>query len=47
VSADSESDDSVLSLLDGANGKAERFIQTVLREWAYAFAYPTSQRRAA
>jgi transposase InsO family protein len=29
------------------NGKAERFIQTALREWAYAFAYPTSQRRAA
>jgi hypothetical protein len=22
------------------NGKAERFIQTALREWAYAFAYP-------
>jgi transposase InsO family protein len=29
------------------NGKAERFIQTALREWAYAIAYPTSQRRAA
>ncbi|WP_141245220.1 integrase core domain-containing protein, partial [Mesorhizobium sp. WSM3860] len=29
------------------NGKAERFIQTALREWAYAFAYPTSQQRAA
>jgi transposase InsO family protein len=29
------------------NGKAERFIQTALTEWAYAFAYPTSQRRAA
>ena len=29
------------------NGKAERFIQTALREWAYAFAYPTSDRRAA
>jgi transposase InsO family protein len=28
------------------NGKAERFIQTALREWAYAQAYPTSQRRA-
>lgn len=28
------------------NGKAERFIQTALREWAYAHAYPTSQRRA-
>jgi transposase InsO family protein len=23
------------------NGKAERFIQTALREWAYAQAYPT------
>jgi hypothetical protein len=23
-------------------GKAERFIQTALREWAYAQAYPTS-----
>ena len=29
------------------NGKAERFIQTALREWAYAKAYPTSDRRAA
>lgn len=29
------------------NGKAERFIQTALREWAYAVAYPTSQHRAA
>jgi transposase InsO family protein len=29
------------------NGKAERFIQTALREWAYAQAYPNSQRRAA
>ena len=29
------------------NGKAERFIQTALREWAYAIAYPTSQQRAA
>ena len=28
------------------NGKAERFIQTALREWAYAQAYPTSTRRA-
>jgi transposase InsO family protein len=28
------------------NGKAERFIQTALREWAYAIAYPTSDRRA-
>lgn len=30
------------------NGKAERFIQTALREWAYAMSYETSaQRRAA
>jgi len=29
------------------NGKAERFIQTALREWAYARAYNTSQERAA
>src|SRR6202167_583378 len=28
------------------NGKAERFVQTSLREWAYAQAYPTSDRRA-
>ena len=28
------------------NGKAERFIQTALREWAYAQAYPNSNRRA-
>jgi transposase InsO family protein len=28
------------------NGKAERFIQTALREWAYAQAYPNSHRRA-
>src|SRR5690606_25657379 len=28
------------------NGKAERFIQTLLREWAYAFIYPTSAHRA-
>jgi len=28
------------------NGKAERFIQTALREWAYAQAYPTSAHRA-
>jgi transposase InsO family protein len=28
------------------NGKAERFIQTALREWAYARAYQTSQQRA-
>ena len=27
------------------NGKAERFIQTLLREWAYAAAYPTSHAR--
>jgi len=27
------------------NGKAERFIQTALREWAYAKAYDTSQQR--
>lgn len=29
------------------NGKAERFVQTTLREWAYAQAYPTSDHRAA
>ncbi len=28
------------------NGKAERFIQTALREWAYARAYQTSDERA-
>jgi len=28
------------------NGKAERFVQTCLREWAYAHAYDTSQQRA-
>ena len=28
------------------NGKAERFIQTALREWAYARAYETSGQRA-
>ena len=28
------------------NGKAERFIQTLLREWAYAFVYPNSDARA-
>ena len=28
------------------NGKAERFIQTLLREWAYAFIYPNSDARA-
>jgi transposase InsO family protein len=27
------------------NGKAERFIQTLLREWAYRRAYPTSRHR--
>jgi transposase InsO family protein len=27
------------------NGKAECFIQTLLRERAYAFAYPSSQHR--
>jgi transposase InsO family protein len=27
------------------NGKAERFIQTALREWAYARAYATSDQR--
>jgi transposase InsO family protein len=29
------------------NGKAERFIQTSLREWAYARAYNTSAERTA
>lgn len=29
------------------NGKAERFVQTSLREWAYARAYQTSDQRAA
>lgn len=28
------------------NGKAERFIQTAVREWAYARAYQTSDQRA-
>jgi len=28
------------------NGKAERFIQTALREWAYACAYPSSESSA-
>lgn len=28
------------------NGKAERFIQTLLREWAYGRVYPTSRERA-
>lgn len=27
------------------NGKAERFIQTLLRKWAYRYAYPTSTHR--
>lgn len=27
------------------NGKAERFIQTMMREWAYAIAYPHSWKR--
>ncbi len=27
------------------NGKAERFIQTLIREWAYAWPYPSSARR--
>ena len=30
-----------------ANGKAERFIQTSLREWAHAQAYRNSQQREA
>jgi Integrase core domain/leucine-zipper of insertion element IS481 len=29
------------------NGKAERFIQTLLREWAYALPYRSSETRAA
>jgi len=29
------------------NGKAERFIQTLLREWAYKRPYPSSRRRTA
>ncbi len=29
------------------NGKAERFIQTALREWAYARSYASSDQRAA
>lgn len=28
------------------NGKAERFIQTALREWAYAHSYESSDHRA-
>ena len=27
------------------NGKAERFIQTLLREWAYRFSYASSEER--
>src|ERR1700694_768840 len=27
------------------NGKAERFIQTLLREWAYRFSYRSSEER--
>ena len=27
------------------NGKAEALIKTMLREWAYRYAYPTSQHR--
>jgi len=29
------------------SGKAERFIQTLLREWAYVIAYPSSAHRTA
>jgi putative transposase len=29
------------------NGKAERFVQTSLREWAYAKPYSSSEERAA
>jgi len=29
----------------GTNGKAERFIQTLLREWAYGQSYPSSSAR--
>ena len=29
------------------NGKAQRFIQTALREWAYATAFETSEQRKA
>ena len=29
------------------NGKAERFIQTLLREWAYAIPYRSSDSRSA
>jgi transposase InsO family protein len=29
------------------NGKAERFIQTLMREWAYGLAHPSSAARNA
>ena len=29
------------------NGKAERFIRTLLERWAYAYSYPTETERAA
>jgi len=29
------------------NGKADRFIQTAIREWAYTRTYQTSDQRAA
>ncbi len=35
------------TLTRAANGKAERFIQTALREWAYARAYRHSEERGA
>ena len=28
------------------NGKAERFIRTLLERWAYAYSYPTEHERA-
>ena len=31
---------------DRLNGKAERFIQTLLRDWAYAQRYRSSRQRA-
>ena len=33
------------TLTPKTNGKAERFIQTALREWAYATAFDTSEQR--
>jgi Integrase core domain len=36
-----------VAVRDGSNGKAERFIQTALREWAYARAYHNSDQRSA